>query len=80
MGADNCPVNPKLARILGMIFVVCKNHLFNLECNLMVGSDERFESLLESIWETIQVWKQSNKNCAKYTLLFQVESNGMVIK
>ena len=64
MGAVNCPVNPKLAWILGMIFVACKNCLSSLECNLMVGSDERFESIPKSIRESMQVWKQSHKNCA----------------
>ena len=34
--ADNCSVNLKVADLLGIPLVACKNHLLNLEVNEMV--------------------------------------------
>ena len=62
--ADNCSVNLKVADLLGIPHVACKNHLLNLEVNEMVKQNRDLEITLNSIHETMSSCKKKLKNAA----------------
>ncbi|KAI0559108.1 Ribonuclease H-like protein [Gracilaria domingensis] len=62
--ADNCAVNKKVAKLLGIPHVACKSHLLNLEVNHMVNITADLESTLTSVHETMTQCKQRLCNAA----------------
>ena len=62
--ADNCSVNLKVADLLGISHVACKNHLLNLEVNEMVKQHRDLEGTLNTIHETMSQCKKKLKNAA----------------
>ena len=62
--ADNCSVNLKVAEMLGIPHVACKNHLLNLEVNWMVKQTRDLEQTLNSVHETMGQCKKKLKNAA----------------
>ena len=62
--ADNCSVNLKVAELLGIPHVSCKNHMLNLEVNKMVRQTRDLEQTLNSIHDTMGQCKKRLKNAA----------------
>ena len=62
--ADNCSVNRKVAELLGIPHVSCKNHMLNLEVNKMVKQTRDLEQTLNTIHDTMAQCKKKLKNAA----------------
>ena len=60
--ADNCSVNLKVAEMLGIPHVACKNHLLNLEVNWMVKQTRDLEQMLNSVHKMMGQCKKKLKN------------------
>ena len=62
--ANNCSVNLKVADLLKIPHVACKNHILNFEVNEMVNQTQELEVMLSSIHETMSQCKKKLKNAA----------------
>ena len=62
--ADNCSVNLKVAELLKIPHVACKNHILNLEVNEMVKNSRDLEGTINTIHETMSQCKKKLKNAA----------------
>ena len=60
--ADNCRVNKKIARLLGVPHVGSLSHKLNLELKAMVNSDRILSTTIDSIHSTMLNCKQKLKN------------------
>jgi hypothetical protein len=62
--ADNCAVNSKIARLLNIPHIGCKNHLLNLEVNRMTDRSADLTDTIETVHNTMLQCKQRLKNAA----------------
>ena len=63
--SDNCSMNLKVADLLKIPHVACKNHILNLEVNEMVKQTRELEvTLSSSIHETMSQCRKKLKNAA----------------
>lgn len=61
---DNTSTNLRLARLMDVPHVGCKNHQLNLDVELMVQGHDNLKLCIESVHETMRSCKQSIKNAA----------------
>ena len=59
--ADSTALNPKIARILEIYHVACRNHCLNLACKEMEGEDDELSELAVQTQEVHGTIRASNK-------------------
>jgi hypothetical protein len=62
--ADNCSVNQKIAKLLGVPHVGCQNHKLNLEVKYMIAEWPILKTLIEKVNECQKSVKTKLKNAA----------------
>ena len=62
--ADNAAVNQKIAKLLSIPHIPCKNHLLNSEVNYMTSKSNELSDVLESVQKTMRQCKKSLRNAA----------------
>ncbi|KAI0558985.1 hypothetical protein FGB62_173g00 [Gracilaria domingensis] len=62
--ADNCAFKKKVAKLLKILHVACKNHLLNLEVNYMVRTLPDFSNVNDSVHCTMLECKHMLRNSA----------------
>ena len=59
--ADNTALNPKIARLLKILHIACRNHALNLACKDMEANDPELARMSEETQEAHHIIRGSNK-------------------
>ena len=62
--ADSTAMNPKIARLLKIVHIACRNHCLNLACKDMEADDTELGQLTTDTQDVHRTINASNKLCA----------------